>query len=205
MLNFDCKVMYSAQKLFLAWYLHDRLCFLIGLNRTAQVLSLNPIFLAPLGQQWKISVPIRKRRSWGFQKSPYFCSYGHFWGSYGLSKHGKLFFGTPCRASVLARASLMIMNGAQPSLLSSTGQGPGVCVKVFSSDWSTTSKTVLLLENMYTLWSHYWRLLAVQRLMSEDLGGQWGKVRLIWESTRAAVAGAGCRSPAIMTTAYHHV
>ena len=45
----------------------------------------------------------------------------------------------------------MIMNGAQPSLLSSTGQGPGVCVKVFSSDWSTTSKTVLLLENMYTL------------------------------------------------------
>ena len=54
-------------------------------------------------------------------------------------------------ASVLARASLMIMNGAQPSLLSSTGQGPGVCVKVFSSDWSTTSKTVLLLENMYTL------------------------------------------------------
>ena len=60
------------------------------------LLSLKPIFSAPHGQKWKISVPIRKRRTWGFQKSPYFCSWCHFWGSYDLSKHGKLFFGTPC-------------------------------------------------------------------------------------------------------------
>ena len=39
--------------------------------------TLNPIFAAPKivsGQNWKISEPIRKRRTWGFQKSPYFCS-----------------------------------------------------------------------------------------------------------------------------------
>ena len=33
---------------------------------------LNPIFLAPKSRNWKISVPISKRTSWGFQNSPYF-------------------------------------------------------------------------------------------------------------------------------------
>ena len=40
------------------------------------LLFLNSIFSAPHRQKWKISVPIRKLRTWGFQNSPYFCSFG---------------------------------------------------------------------------------------------------------------------------------
>ena len=36
--------------------------------------TLNPIFSAPKNQKYKISVPISKRISWGFQNSPYFYS-----------------------------------------------------------------------------------------------------------------------------------
>ena len=38
------------------------------------LLTLNLIFSCPKSWNWKISVPISKRTSWGFQNSPYFYS-----------------------------------------------------------------------------------------------------------------------------------
>ena len=38
------------------------------------LLTSNPIFSAPKSWNWKISVPISKRTSWGFQNSSYFYS-----------------------------------------------------------------------------------------------------------------------------------
>ena len=88
------------------------------------------------------------------------------------------------------------------------GRGPGVCDEAFSRLLIGQLAPILVSDwQLCLLWSHYWRLLADRRLMSEDLGGHWGKVRLILESTREAVVCAGCRMlpkwPQLILTSKH--
>ena len=51
-----------------------------------------PIFSAPNGQKWKVSLPIRKRMTWGFKKITLLLFLVPFLGELWPLKHGKLFF-----------------------------------------------------------------------------------------------------------------
>ena len=57
--------------------------------------TLNPIYSAPKSRNWKISVPISKRTSWGFQTHPTFIPSANFEGVMAVWNIGTFFLGHP--------------------------------------------------------------------------------------------------------------
>ena len=109
--------------------------------------SLNAFFSGPKSQNDKVSVPIRKRITCRFQKSPYFYSQCHFYGSYDHLNKGLLFWDTLYILSFLLFILVLILPIGMVQLSSGVKSLLGWYIKVW--DETTNTKIIQKITGMW--------------------------------------------------------